>query len=146
MLFVKKILSTNKDKENNMPRIVGVNIPDQKKLHIALTYIYGIGRFSARKILKQTGIDSEKRAKDLTPAEISKLKQAIEADLKIEGKLKRAVSMDIKRLIDIKSWRGGRHVKGLPVRGQTTRINSRTARGNVRRTMGSGRAKALAHK
>ena len=99
MLFVKKILSTNKDKENNMPRIVGVNIPDQKKLHIALTYIYGIGRFSARKILKQTGIDSEKRAKDLTPAEISKLKQAIEADLKIEGKLKRAVSMDIKRLI-----------------------------------------------
>lgn len=146
MLFVKKILSISKDKENNMPRIVGVNIPDQKKLHIALTYIYGVGKFSARRILKETGIDSEKRAKDLTPGEISKLKQAIEADFKIEGKLKRAISMDIKRLIDIKSWRGSRHVKGLPVRGQTTRINSRTARGNVRRTMGSGRAKALAHK
>ena len=129
-----------------MARIEGVFLPKEKRIEVGLTYIYGIGIISAKKILDQAKVDPEKRVKDLTTAEISKLKEIIDASFKIEGKLKRDVSMDIKRLIDIKSWRGSRHAKGLPVRGQTTRINSRTVRGNVRKTMGSGRAKALASK
>jgi len=122
-----------------MARIVGVNIPDKKRMAIALTHIYGIGPSSARQILQKAGIAQGVKAAELKPKEMVKLKDIIEENFKIEGELRRAASMDIKRLKDIKSWRGSRHIKGLPVRGQTTRINSRTVRGNVRKTMGSGR-------
>jgi len=122
-----------------MARIAGVEIPKNKKIWVALTYIYGIGVPLARKILKQANIDFEKRTKDLTPEEISRLKRIIETQYKIEGELKREVIMNIKRLKEIKCWRGLRHIQGLPVRGQTTRKNSRTVRGNVRRTVTSGK-------
>ncbi len=122
-----------------MARIAGVEIPKNKKIWVALTYIYGIGVPLARKILKQANIDFERRTKDLTPEEISRLKRIIETQYKIEGELKREVIMNIKRLKEIKCWRGLRHIQGLPVRGQTTRRNSRTVRGNVRRTVTSGK-------
>ena len=125
-----------------MPRIAGINIPEQKQIEIALTYIYGIGRSLSRKILAETKINPEKRASELSPAEINKLKELIEKNLKIEGELRREKMLDIKRLKDIGSWRGVRHIKGLPVRGQTTRTNTRTVRGNVRKTVGSGRKPA----
>jgi len=122
-----------------MPRIAGVNIPEQKPIEISLTYIFGMGRSLSRKILVESGIDPRRRAKDLTPDEISRLREIIEKKYKVEGELKRSLMMNIKRLKDIASWRGIRHLKGLPVRGQTTRTNSRTIRGNVRKTVGSGR-------
>ena len=125
-----------------MARIVGVNISDNKRVDIALTRIRGIGRVLSRKILLEAGIDLEKKAGDLLPQEIAKLKEIIGKRATVEGELRRQITMNIKRLRDIHSWRGSRHAKGLPVRGQTTRINSRTVRGNVRKTMGSGRAKA----
>lgn len=129
-----------------MVRIAGVNIPDQKQIRISLTYIYGIGLSLAQKILKETEIDPQKKSKDLTPDELKKLKDYIEKNLKIEGELRAQQAKDIKRLKDIKCWRGLRHIKGLPVRGQTTRRNSRTIRGNVRRTMSSGKRKPPAPK
>lgn len=122
-----------------MPRIAGVNIPEERQILIALTYIYGLGLSSSRRILTEAGIEFQKRAKDLTPEEISHLKEIIEKKHKIEGGLKREVIMNIKRLKDISSWRGTRHIKGLPARGQRTRTNTRTVRGNVRKTVGSGR-------
>ncbi len=122
-----------------MPRIAGVSIPDNKQIEISLTYIYGIGRFGAHSILEKAKIDPIKKASELTQEEISRLKDAIGPDVIIEGDLRRKTAMNIKHLKDIKCWRGIRHIKNLPVRGQTTRINSRTARGNTRRTMGSGR-------
>ncbi len=125
-----------------MPRIVGVNIPDDKQARIALTYIYGIGDSLAMKVLKQAGVEPTRKAKDLTADEKRKIKNIIEKDYKIEGELKRRKREDVRRLKNIDSWRGVRHEKGLPVRGQTTRVNSRTVRGNVRRTMGSGRKAA----
>lgn len=122
-----------------MPRIAGINIPENKQIEIALAYIYGIGRSLSRKILKESGIDFSRRASQLTSEEISKLKEIIEKNYKIEGELRRGIMMNIKRLKDIGSWRGIRHIKGLPVRGQRTRTNTRTVRGNVRKTVGSGR-------
>jgi len=122
-----------------MPRIAGVNIPENKQVLIALTYIYGIGLALSRKILIQAGIEFQKRAKDLTPEEVNRLKEIIEKNYKIEGELKREVMMNIKRLKDIGAFRGIRHIKGLPVRGQRTRTNTRTVRGNVKKTVGSGR-------
>ena len=122
-----------------MPRIAGVNIPENKQILIALTYIYGIGLALARKILMEAKIDFQKKAKDLTSDQINQLKEIIEKNYKIEGELRREVMMNIKRLKDIGAWRGIRHIKGLPVRGQRTRTNTRTVRGNVRRTVGSGR-------
>jgi len=122
-----------------MPRIAGVNIPEKKQIEIALIYIYGIGLPLSRKILAETGIERTKRAADLTVEEVNKLKEIIEKKLKVEGTLKREVMMNIKRLKDIGSWRGVRHIKKLPVRGQRTRTNTRTVRGNVRKTVGSGR-------
>ena len=122
-----------------MPRIAGVNIPEQKQIEIALTHIYGIGRSLSRKILAQVKIDPQARASQLTPTEINKLKEIIEKSYKIEGDLRREKMVAIKRLKDIGSWRGIRHIKGLPVRGQRTRTNTRTVRGNVRKTVGSGR-------
>jgi len=122
-----------------MPRIAGINIPENKQILIALTYIYGIGLALSRRILVEAKINPFQRAKDLTPDEISRLKEIIEKKYKIEGELKREVMMNIKRLKDIGCWRGIRHIKGLPVRGQRTRTNTRTVRGNVRKTVGSGR-------
>ena len=125
-----------------MPRIAGINIPDQKQIEIALSYIYGIGRPLARKILIQAKISSSIRAKDLNSEQINRLKEIIEKNYKIEGELRREVMMAIKRLKDIGSWRGIRHLKKLPARGQRTRTNTRTVRGNVRKTVGSGRKTA----
>ena len=125
-----------------MPRIAGVNIPENKRVEIAITYIYGIGRSLAKKILADVKIDVNKKAKDLTPKEISDLKELIEKSYKIEGDLRRQVMINIKRLKDIGAWRGVRHMKKLPVRGQRTKTNTRTVRGNVRKTMGSGRKPA----
>jgi len=122
-----------------MPRIAGVNIPEQKQIEVALTYIFGIGRSLSRKILAETKIDPCLRASQLTPEQISRLRETIEKEYKIEGGLKRIIMVSTKRLKDIDSWRGIRLQKGLPVRGQTTRTNSRTIRGNVRKTVGSGR-------
>ena len=121
-------------------RILGITVPDQKRLEIGLTCLYGIGIPTARKILKQVNIDGGKKAKDLTPDEENKIRAIIEG-MKIEGNLKREIASNIKRLKDIKTYRGIRHIKRLPVRGQRTKTNSRTVRGNVRKTMASGRRK-----
>lgn len=122
-----------------MPRIAGVIIPDNKQIETALGYIYGIGRSLSKKILAETKINSQTKASQLTPEEVGRLKEFIEKNYKIEGDLRREKMMAIKRLKDIGSWRGLRHIKGLPVRGQRTRTNTRTVRGNVRKTVGSGR-------
>ena len=120
-------------------RIVGINIPDNKKIAYSLPYIYGIGLMQARKILKQAQVDGDKRAKDLLPAEINRIREIIEKSYKIEGDLRRDVMTNIKRLRELQAYRGIRHMRGLPVHGQRTKTNSRTRRGNVRKTMGSGR-------
>ncbi|OGZ19190.1 MAG: 30S ribosomal protein S13 [Candidatus Nealsonbacteria bacterium RBG_13_38_11] len=122
-----------------MPRIAGINIPETKQIEIALTYIFGIGRSLSRQILNEAGIKANKKASELTTQEVSALKDIIEKKYKTEGDLKRDIMMNIKRLKDTGTWIGIRHIKGLPVRGQRTRTNTRTARGNVRKTVGSGR-------
>jgi small subunit ribosomal protein S13 len=122
-------------------RLAGVNIPDNKKAEIALTYIYGIGRTTAEKLLVEAGIDRSKRARELTAQEVAKLKTLIENRYKIEGELRQLVRQNINRLKQIKTYRGIRHGRRLPVRGQRTRTNSRTVRGNVRLTAGSGKRK-----
>ena len=124
-----------------MVRIAGVNIPDNKKIPVALGYIFGVGRPLAEKILASVKIDPEKRSKDLTPQEVNKLREVIEKDYKVEGELRREITLNIKRLKDIGSYRGTRHKKSLPTRGQRTKTNSRTRRGNVRKTMMSGKRK-----
>jgi len=121
-------------------RILGITIPNEKRLEFGLTVLYGIGVSTARRILDKVGIDRGREAKDLTPDEENKIRAAIE-NMIIEGNLKREVSGNIKRLKDIKSYRGVRHTKRLPVRGQRTKTNSRTVRGNVRHTMASGKRK-----
>ena len=112
-----------------MARIAGVDIPNNKRVEIALTYIYGIGRKSSNDILAKTGIDPDKRAKDLTEAEIAKLRDEIENSYTVEGDLRRDVALNIKRMIEINCYRGIRHRKGLPVRGQRTKTNARTRKG-----------------
>jgi len=112
-----------------MARIAGVDIPNAKRIEIALTYIYGIGRTSATKILEATGIDPDTRAKDLTDEQIAKLRDEIEENYKVEGDLRRDVALDIKRMTEINCYRGIRHRKGLPVRGQRTKTNARTRKG-----------------
>jgi len=119
-------------------RIAGITIPNEKNIEIGLTAIYGIGRSRARRIAGELGIGLSEKIKDLSPDQENEIRKKIE-EFKIEGDLKREVSVNIKRLRDIHSYRGVRHNKRLPVRGQRTRANSRTVRGNVRRTMGSGR-------
>lgn len=121
-------------------RIAGITIPDEKRLEIALTAIYGVGISKARKILDDLKIDRGTKAKDLNESDENEIRKIVEAG-KIEGNLKREISANIKRLKDIKSHRGVRHLKRLPVRGQRTKTNSRTVRGNVRKTMASGRRK-----
>jgi len=125
-----------------MLRIAGINIPEEKQIEVGLTYIYGIGLSLARKILKEAQVDPKRRGKELNAEETNRLKEIIEKKHKIEGELRREKMMAIKRLKDIGCWRGIRHIKGLPVRGQRTKTNTRTIRGNVRKTMGSGRRKA----
>jgi len=112
-----------------MARIAGVDIPNNKRVEIALTYIYGIGVKSAKDILAATGIDPDKRAKDLTEEDTAKLRDEIEKNYKVEGDLRRDVALDIKRMIEINCYRGIRHRKGLPVRGQRTKTNARTRKG-----------------
>lgn len=112
-----------------MPRIVGVDVPKEKRIEVALTYLFGVGLSLSRKVLAATQIDPNKRAKELTDEEVSRLTQTIQATAKVEGDLRREVSGSIKRLIDIGSYRGLRHKKGLPVRGQRTRTNARTRKG-----------------
>ena len=112
-----------------MARIAGVDIPNQKRVEIALTYIYGIGRKSANDILVKTGIDPDPRAKDLTEEQIAKLRDEIENNYVVEGDLRRDVALNIKRLVEINCYRGIRHRKGLPVRGQRTKTNARTRKG-----------------
>ena len=118
-----------------MARIAGTDLPREKRLEVALTYIYGIGHSSSRKILKDSGVSPDVRAKDLTEEEITRLRRAIEGNYKVEGDLKREVSMNIKRLMDVGTYRGLRHRRGLPVRGQRTSTNARTRKG-PRRTVG----------
>lgn len=125
-----------------MPRIAGVNIPNEKRIVIALTYIYGIGPATAEKVLKALKINPDTRAKDLPEDQVNILRSKIEKEFKVEGNLKREVLSNIKRLKEIRAYRGVRHYRGLPVRGQKTKTNSRTVRGNVRKTLGSGRTKA----
>ncbi|TXH01949.1 MAG: 30S ribosomal protein S13 [Candidatus Moraniibacteriota bacterium] len=125
-----------------MLRISGVNLPDQKRVEISLTYIYGIGRPTSSKILASLSIDPNTRTKDLSEKDANKLREAIEKTYRVEGDLRHQVKMNIKRLKEIGCYRGTRHAKSLPVRGQRTKTNTRTVRGNVRKTMGSGRKKA----
>ena len=120
-------------------RIAGVQIPDEKRIEIALTYIYGIGRSRSNEILKKIKIDPNTRANKLSEEELNKLRTAVESKAALEGELKRQKMMNIKRLKEIGSYRGSRHSKGLPVRGQRTKTNTRTVRGNKRTTMGSGK-------
>ncbi len=123
-------------------RIAGVNIPMEKKATIALTYIYGIGDTRSRKILNDAKVNPEARMKDLKEAEVNALREIIEKKFTVEGDLRREVSSNIKRLKEINCYRGSRHTKHLPLRGQRTKTNSRTVRGNKRVTAVSGKAKA----
>ncbi len=124
-----------------MARIAGVTLPAQKRIDIALTYIYGIGHTSAKHIVESAGLDVQTRVKDLTPDQEDKLRAIVEKTYRVEGDLKREVMGNIKRLKEVQCYRGIRHSRGLPVRGQRTKTNNRTVRGNVRRTMGSGKRK-----
>jgi small subunit ribosomal protein S13 len=121
-------------------RIAGITLPDNKRLEVALTTIYGIGRNRSREILALAKVDQNRRPKELSAEEENVIRRLVE-EYKIEGALRRESGNNIKRLIDIKAYRGLRHAKRLPVRGQRTKTNSRTRRGNVRKTMGSGRRK-----
>jgi small subunit ribosomal protein S13 len=124
-----------------MLRIAGVNIPDEKRIEISLTYIYGIGPSTSAKILEELGISKLSRTKNLTEDEKNKIREYVEKKIRVEGELKHAVRTNVKRLKEIGAYRGIRHTKGLPTRGQRTKTNNRTIRGNVRKTMGSGRVK-----
>lgn len=115
-----------------MARISGVDLPKEKRIEIGLTYIFGIGRNSAAKIIAKTGVNPDTRVKDLTDEDLSKLREAIDSDYKVEGDLRREVALDIKRLQEIGCFRGIRHRKGLPVRGQRTKTNARTRKGPKR--------------
>jgi small subunit ribosomal protein S13 len=124
-----------------MLRISGVNIPDEKRIEISLTYIFGIGQSTASKILGELKISKDKRTKDLSEDEQNAIRTHVEKKIKTEGERKLEIRDNIKRLKEIACYRGTRHQKGLPVRGQRTKTNNRTVRGNVRKTMGSGRVK-----
>ncbi|KKU10490.1 MAG: 30S ribosomal protein S13 [Parcubacteria group bacterium GW2011_GWB1_46_8] len=123
-------------------RLLGIIIPDEKRIEVALRYIYGIGETAAQKIVRDAGIDPNKRTKTLSLEEANRLKEIIEKNYKIEGDLRREITGNIKRLKDIKSYRGMRHIRRLPSHGQSTKRNSRTVRGNVRKSVGSGRKPA----
>ena len=119
-----------------MARIAGIDLPREKKVEVGLTYIYGIGRANARKIMETTGVNPALRVKELSDADVNRLRQAIERDFRVEGALRTEIAMNIKRLMDIGSYRGIRHRKGLPVRGQRTHTNARTKKGPRRAIAG----------
>jgi small subunit ribosomal protein S13 len=119
-----------------MARISGIDLPREKKVEIGLTYVFGIGRSVARRILEQTGVSPTLRVKDLSDSDVSRLRQVIEKDYRVEGALRTEVAMNIKRLMDIGSYRGTRHKRGLPVRGQRTHTNARTKKGPRRAIAG----------
>ena len=123
-----------------MARIAGVDLPREKRVEIVLTYIYGIGLSTSKKILQATGVNPDTRVKDLSEVEVSKIREYIDKNLKVEGDLKREVSLSVKRLMEIGCYRGIRHRKGLPVRGQRTRSNARTRKG-PRKTIGRKKSK-----
>ena len=125
-----------------MARIAGVTIPNEKRIEASLCYIYGIGPTLSKRVLQEAKVDPNKRTKDLDEPELNRLRDYIEKNLKTEGSLRQQVLVNIKLLKEIGSYRGIRHIKGLPVRGQRTKTNSRTRHGNVRRTAGSGRKKS----
>jgi len=129
-----------------MARIAGVELPRDKRVEIALTYIFGIGRSLAKKILQQTGVNPDKRVKDLTESEVNILRETIERNYKVEGELRREIAMNIKRLIDIGCYRGLRHKMNLPVRGQRTRTNARTRKGPRKTVPGRGRKRGAKKK
>ncbi len=122
-----------------MARIAGVTLPSQKRIIVALQYIYGVGITRAKQVLAKAKVDEEIRVKDLTADQENAIRTIVEKEYRVEGDLRRDVLSNVKRLKDIGSYRGSRHTKGLPVRGQRTKSNSRTVRGNVRKTAGSGR-------
>ncbi len=123
-----------------MARIAGVNIPSNKPIWVALTYIYGIGQTTARKIVEEVGVDGQKRTNELSDAELARIREKIDRDLRVEGDLRREVAMNIKRLMDLGCYRGLRHRKGLPVRGQRTHTNARTRKGKARPIAGKKKA------
>lgn len=129
-----------------MPRIAGVDIPKEKQIWVALQYIYGIGRTTSQRILAKTGIGPETKADDLTEAEVSRLREVIDRDYVVEGDLRKEIDLNIKRLIEIGSYRGTRHRHALPVRGQRTRTNARTRRGPRRTVAGRGKKRGTAKK
>lgn len=123
-----------------MARIAGVDLPREKRVEIGLTYIYGIGLHTSQQLLKRTGISPDTRVRDLTDDEVNRLRDVIDKEMRVEGDLRREISMNIKRLMDIGSYRGLRHRRGMPVRGQRTRTNARTRRG-PKRAIGVGKKK-----
>jgi small subunit ribosomal protein S13 len=129
-----------------MARIAGVDLPRNKRVEIGLTYIYGLGRSSSNEILQQTTIDPDKRVRDLTEAEVTALREVIERGYRVEGDLRREVQMNIKRLMEIGCYRGLRHRRNLPVRGQRTRTNARTKRGPKKTVPGRGRRRGARKK
>lgn len=122
-------------------RLFGINIPDEKRVEVSLTYVYGLGHTKSKRVLHETKVDPGKKTKDLTPDEVSKIRVWIEKNCQIEGELRQVVRKNIQRLKELQTYRGSRHAKRLPVRGQRTKTNSRTVRGNVRKTAGSGKRK-----
>ncbi len=129
-----------------MARIAGVDLPRDKRVEVGLTYIYGIGRSRSNEILEHVGISPDKRVHDLTESEISGLRQTIDREYRVEGDLRRSVQQDIRRLKDIRCYRGIRHVRGLPVRGQRTRTNARTRKGPKKTVAGQGRRRGMKKK
>lgn len=129
-----------------MARIAGVDLPKEKRVEIALRYLYGIGPARSRQILARTGVNPDVKAKDLTEGEISRLRDLIDREYRVEGELKREVSLNIKHLIEIGSYRGMRHRRGLPVRGQRTRTNARTKRGARQTVAGRGKRRGMGKK
>ncbi len=125
-----------------MARIAGVDIPNEKRVEIGLTYIYGIGRTRSNEILSRAGVNPDTRCKDLTETEVARVREVIDADFTVEGDLRREIAMNIKRLMDIGSYRGLRHRRGLPVNGQRTKTNARTRRGSRRTVAGKKRSRA----
>ena len=129
-----------------MARIAGVDIPKEKRVEIALRYIYGIGPAMSRRILEQTGINPDIRVKDLTDDEVNRIREAVDKGFTVEGELRKEVNFNIKRLIEIGSYRGLRHRRGLPVRGQRTKTNARTKRGARKTVAGRGRRRGMTKK
>lgn len=125
-----------------MARIAGVDLPREKRVEIGLTYIYGLGRSKSNEILTKTGVNPDTRVRDLTDDEISRLREVIDKDFKVEGDLRREIALNIKRLIEIGCYRGRRHRQGLPVRGQRTKTNARTRKG-PKKTVGVQRKKTV---